>query len=203
MFIFISFQGSAGILNNQLNVPYGVSFDLSSRALYIADYVNQRIMCYAYGASSVTMVAGTGSGGNSFTQLDGPATVHFDSPTQSLIIVDVVYRRVVRWPLGATNWSLIAGDKTGVAGTNATQLNNPIGITMDPMGNFYVADYANTRIQLFLAGQFEGITIAGRTGVPGSNASLLMYPYSMKLDNQLNLYVADSGNHRIQRFLRY
>jgi len=74
---------------------------------------------------------------------------------------------------------------------------------MDPMGNFYVADYANTRIQLFLAGQFEGITIAGRTGVPGSNASLLMYPYSMKLDNQLNLYVADSGNHRIQRFLRY
>jgi hypothetical protein len=49
-------------------------------------------------------------------------------------------------------------------------------------------------------GQSDGITIAG---VSGSNSTMLNSPFSIALDNQLNLYVADTNNQRIQKFLRY
>jgi len=39
--------------------------------------------------------------------------------------------------------------------------------------------------------------------VEGVNATLLNYPASVKLDNQLNLYVSDRYNHRTQKFMRY
>jgi DNA-binding beta-propeller fold protein YncE len=71
------------------------------------------------------------------------------------------------------------------------------------MGNLYVADTGNNRIQLFLAGQTVATTIAGITGSPGSSSVQLNSPYSVRLDNQLNLYVADLTNNRIQKFLRY
>ena len=71
------------------------------------------------------------------------------------------------------------------------------------MGNVYVADMSNHRMQLFVVGQSDGITIAGVTGISGANSTLLYRPYSVALDNQLNLYVSDTSNHRIQRFSRY
>ena len=74
---------------------------------------------------------------------------------------------------------------------------------MDPMGKIYVADSANQRIQLFLAGQSTGITIAGISGVIGNSSTLLNYPFWPLLDNQLNLYVSDYLNFRVQKFNRY
>ena len=71
------------------------------------------------------------------------------------------------------------------------------------MGNMYVADTSNNRIQIFSLGQVEGRTIAGITSIAGSNSTLLKGPYGITLDNQLNLYVADSLGNRVQKFLRY
>lgn len=71
------------------------------------------------------------------------------------------------------------------------------------MGNIYVADRHNHRIQFFLLNQVNGMTIAGKTGINGNNSTLLNEPLDVALDNQLNLYVADWLNHRIQKFLRY
>jgi hypothetical protein len=76
-------------------------------------------------------------------------------------------------------------------------------LTLDPMGNLYVADRDNYRIQFFFAGQSNGITIAGMTEISGNSSTLLNSPKSIALDNQLNLYVSDSNNHRIQMFQRY
>ena len=76
-------------------------------------------------------------------------------------------------------------------------------VTLDSMGNIYVADRDNHRIQLFLAGQSNGTTIAGVTGRPGSNSTSLYKPYSVALDTQLNLYVADTYNDRVQKFIHY
>jgi len=71
------------------------------------------------------------------------------------------------------------------------------------MGNIYVADRDNRRIQFFSIGQSNGMTIAGITGITGANASLLSSIASVVLDTQLNLYVSDSGNHRIQKLMRF
>jgi DNA-binding beta-propeller fold protein YncE len=71
------------------------------------------------------------------------------------------------------------------------------------MGNVYVADTMNHRIQFISSGQLDGVTIAGMTASSGNSSTLLNSPYSLALDNQLNLYVSDSNNHRIQKFFHY
>ena len=82
-------------------------------------------------------------------------------------------------------------------------LNNPTDVTLDYMGNVYVTDNGNDRIQFFLSGQFTGTTIAGILGVAASTTNALSSPQSVTLDSNLNLYVADTGNNRIQQFQRY
>lgn len=158
-------------------------------------------MSIVSGASSYAVAGGAGAGTGP-TQLSSPRGIYFDSSSASLIIANYGAHNIVRWVLGATSWTLIAGT-TGSAGRLSTQLNGPRSVTMDSMGNIYVADTNNHRIQLFMDGQSGGITIVGITGTTGSSFTLLAYPSSVVLDSQRNLYVADTNNHRIQKFLRY
>jgi DNA-binding beta-propeller fold protein YncE len=186
-----------------LNNPYGIALDSNTGTIYIADNMNQRVMSYASGASSGTVVAGGNGNGISPSQLSLPFGIYFDSFSNSLTIVNSDQNTVVRWVLGASNWTLLAGNINGTAGNTSTFLNGPRGVTLDPMGNLYVADALNHRIQLFMSGQTDGITIMGTTGVMGSNATLFNRPYSVAFDGQLNIYVADAHNYRIQKFVRY
>lgn len=160
-------------------------------------------MCYLSGASSGVVFSGLSGAGTGVTQLLGPYRIYFDSLSSSIIIANMLANNIVQVTENATSWTLLAGNFDGSLGNNSTSLYRPADVTFDPMGNMYVADRNNHRIQLFLNGQTEGITIAGITGVSGSNATLLNEPRSVKLDSQLNLYVTDSLNHRIQKFLRY
>ena len=160
-------------------------------------------MSYASGASSGTVVAGGNGAGANNTQLNAPTGLYFESSTNSLLIANFGAHNIVRWVLGASSWTLVVGSINGVNGSSSTLLTYPTGVTLDSMGNLYVTDYGNHRIQLFLAGQTNGSTIAGVTGTLGAASNQLYYPYSVVLDNQLNLYVADSYNHRIQNFQRY
>jgi hypothetical protein len=159
-------------------------------------------MAYLSGASNGTVVAGGNGYGINSTNLYRPAGLYFDSYSNSFIIASSNAHIVVRWELGASNWTLLAGSP-GTAGNNTALLRYPIDVTLDPMGNIYVADRNNHRIQFFMNGQTEGITIAGITNYMGNDTTLLNTPYAVRLDNQLNLYVADTNNHRIQQFLRY
>ena len=137
------------------------------------------------------------------TQLFNPVGLYFDSSTNSLVIANSGDNTIVRWVIGASSWTLVAGDIYGLSGSTSTLLNCPFDVTLDPMGNIYVADRYNHRIQFVLAGQTNGTTIAGVTGVSGSTSTLLNNPLSLALDSQLNLYVADSYNYRVQKFPRY
>ncbi|CAF1096715.1 unnamed protein product [Rotaria sordida] len=196
------FSGTAGSLNNQLNLPYGFARDLSSGTRYIADYSNHRIMSYLPGSTNGTVIAGGNGSGTSSTQLMNPIGLCFDSSSNSLLIANYGAHNIVRWVLGATSWTLVAGI-TGSAGSTSTQLNSPMDVTLDSMGNIYVADSSNHRIQFFLAGQSNGTTIAGITAVGGSTSTQLNSPSSVIVDTQFNLYVSDFANHRVQKFLFY
>ena len=92
---------------------------------------------------------------------------------------------------------------SGFPGNTASEFQDTADVTLDPMDNIYVSDYNNHRIQFFLRDQSIGKTIVGITSISGNNSTLLNLPISLKLDNQLNLYVVDCGNNRIQKFLRY
>lgn len=201
--ILYLFTGGFGSGNDQLYNPTGIARDSSTGTLYIADQANNRIMQYLAGASSGTVVAGGYGQGTNSSQLNLPAGVYFDSTSNSLIIANTGANNIVRWVLGANSWTLLIGDANGSAGTSSTLLNNPMDVVLDSMGNIYVADTYNERIQFFIAGQSNGTTIAGTTSSSGNTANLLSGPYSITLDSQLNIYVADHSNYRVQQFLRY
>ena len=195
--------GTAGSANNELDAPYGITRDPMSKALYIVDRFNYRVMRYSYNASYGTVVAGGNGQGTSNTQLYSPTGIYLDVLSNSLLIATYLGNNVVRWTLGASNWEIVAGHYDGTIGNSSAGLNSPIDVMLDPMGNCYVADYFNDRIQFFPVGERNGTTIAGVTSVPGTDATSLDRPGSVILDNQLNLYVADRFNHRVQKFMRY
>ena len=200
--IFIVYVG-AGSLLNQLSNPYGLARDPSTEEIYIADFGNHRIMRYSPNNLWGTLIAGGNGNGKNDSQLSLPNAIYFDAFSNSLLIVNTGAHNVVRWTIGANNWTLVAGSFNGTVGSSSTLLRSPTDVMLDPMGNMYVADRSNHRIQFFPVGESNGTTIAGRTSVTGMNSTLFYSPSSIALDNQLNLYVTDRYNHRIQKFLRY
>jgi len=183
-----------------LNQPYGIAYDSNSQRIFVADTNNHRVVSYKLGSLVGTVVVGNNSYGLHRSSLYLPCGLHFDSPSNSLIIANYGAHNIVRWTLGQSTWDLIAGNINGSLGNSSMELKNPRDVVLDSMGNVYVADTGNHRVQFYFAGQSNGTTIAG-TGISGTNATSLNSPWSLALDSQLNLYVADTNNHRIQKFL--
>jgi trimeric autotransporter adhesin len=117
----------------------------------------------------------------------------------------------------------VAGSATGNAGDSgdggpaaSALLNLPSGVAVDKAGDLFIADTTNSRVQEVPAtsGTQYGIamtagdmyTIAGSAtgaygtsgdGGPGTSA-LLSNPFGVSVDAAGNVYVADSGNNRVQ-----
>jgi sugar lactone lactonase YvrE len=116
---------------------------------------------------------------------------------------------VVRKVNTAGHITTIAGTGTqgfsGDAGpaTSAT-LDSPQGLALDTANNLYIADTHNHRIRRIDAATGIITTIAGTTpGFSGDNAlatsAQLNLPTALALDTANNLYLADTGNHRIRK----
>jgi uncharacterized protein (TIGR03437 family) len=96
-------------------------------------------------------------------------------------------------------------------GIGAKGLNAPMGLAVDPTnGNLYVADVGDNRVVRFLApfdnpGRIEPDGVYGqpnftsRTATSTSNSSMNQ-PRGIAFDSAGNLWVADTGNHRVLRF---
>ncbi len=88
---------------------------------------------------------------------------------------------------------IVAGN--GTAGSASNMINNPEGIFVDINFDLYVADYNNSRIQLFKSGQLNATTVAGNES---SNSTItLLHPSGIVLDADGYLFIVDSGNNRI------
>jgi hypothetical protein len=197
------FVGTAGTALNQLNLPHGISRDASTGTLYIGEYGNNRVMKYLSGATSGTIIAGNNGAGTGSTQLNGPIGIWFDPISNSVLIANNNANNVLRWVVGASNWTLFDGSINGTAGSTAGLLCNPTYVKMDSMSNVYVGDRCNQRVLYYAAGQTSSTVIAGSTGVSGNTSILLNLPSAVVTDSQFNIYVADNTNNRIQRYLHY
>jgi hypothetical protein len=109
----------------------------------------------------------------------------------------------VIWELleNAENATIIAGTY-GSPGSSSNQLSNPNDVYADGNGNVYVCDSYNHRIQKFINGSTNGITIAGITGSAGSQLNQFNTPRYFTFDStDTYMYVADYQNHRIMQYL--
>jgi sugar lactone lactonase YvrE len=78
-----------------------------------------------------------------------------------LYIADSNNNRVQMLLMGNTAATTIAGNPSGIYGSNASLLHYPNGIAVDSNGNVYIVDTTNTRIQLWTVNTSSGITLAG------------------------------------------
>ncbi|CAF4176203.1 unnamed protein product, partial [Adineta steineri] len=69
----------------------------------------------------------------------------------------------------------------------------------DHLGQIYVADCGNNRVVRWCEGDEEGEAVVGGNG-EGNQSNQLYSPTGLSFDNEENLYVADQGNRRIQKY---
>lgn len=95
---------------------------------------------------------------------------------------------------------------TGAAGKGPGQFSFPRAVAVDGQGRVYVADSGNNRVQVFNAdGSFVrqfGSTckLDTREGCQGDGRGQFNEPWGIAVDGDGNVYVADTWNHRVQKF---
>lgn len=187
----------------QLNYPQDAYVDRNGD-LYVTDFFNYRIQKFINGSINGTTIAGiTGTAGSSTTQLNGIRFMAFDPTDTFMFVADGSNHRIIRFLTNSTSNTsgvVVAG---GVGASNSvTGLNYPWGIHYLPSvsNDLFITNYNGHNVIRWTPGASSGTLVAGVPGTGGQNPVLLNGPMGVRIDNYLNVYVADSGNHRIQMF---
>jgi uncharacterized protein (TIGR03663 family) len=157
----------------------------------------ETLEAYAQGHEEIRAVAALGNAGTGEGQMSSPRAVAVgpdgllyvaDSGNNRVQVLDEAGNFVRAW---------------GSAGSGPGQFQEPWGIAVSGDGRVYVADTWNHRVQVFDSqgnylfgwGQFAD-TQGQADGQPGA----FWGPRDLALDADGNVYVADTGNKRIQEF---
>ncbi|CAF3738400.1 unnamed protein product, partial [Rotaria sp. Silwood1] len=188
--IIIAGGNGPGNLSNQLSLPSSIYVDDDNQSIYIADWLNDRIVEWKYGAKNGEVVAGGKGRGNGTDQLNGPIDVIVDKKNDSLIICDQDNRRVVQW--------------SRQDGTNGQTIISNIyceGLTMDNNGSLYVSDRENNQVRRWEIGDTNGTIVAGGNG-KGNHLNQLNHPTYIFVDQDHSVYVSDLINHRVMKWMK-
>jgi streptogramin lyase len=203
---FLLKWGTSGTGAGELDAPMGMAVDASGN-VYVADSVNDRIQKFDSGG---TFIAQWGTHGTGDGELFSPYDVAIDA-WGNVYVADAVNHRIQKFDGNGTFLT-----KWGENGTGEGQLAIPNAVAVDASGNVYVSDRDNYRIQKFDGnGTFQmtwgwGVddgtsalqqcTSGCQQGIAGSGDGQLQPPVGVAVDVEGMVYVADSYNHRIQKF---
>lgn len=211
-------RGSNGDGSNgrglMLDTPFKVTADEASGNVFFTEIGANLIRCIDISGRIIT-VAGGGdllpdvgiTLRGAYVRLMEPAGLSFDSAKQ-LYVAERGGHRILRL---SQEWgvTVVAGSGSpGFAGDDAQALDaefdQPSDVFVDDRDNLYIADTGNHRIRRIGADGTVS-TVAG-TGVPGdagdggvATEAQLNRPTGVAIDAFGNLYIADSGNHRIRQ----
>ncbi len=198
-------------LETALNAPAAVALDPAGD-LYLSEA--HRVRCVPATTAIAYTVAGTGSfgyagDGGSAAQavLNGPTGLAWNSG--AIWISDTSNNRIRVAASGGAISTLAGIGTPAFAGdglpASSAGLNSPAGLAFDPSGNLYVADSQNNRVrQITPTGTIA--TYAGDGSVIGfggeddpATSIPLDAPQSVAADGYGNVYLADTGHHRVIR----
>jgi hypothetical protein len=197
--------------------PGDVAVDPAGRFFLISDPLNLRVWKVETAGGTISTLAGggepadgIGDGGPATSAKLTPQGVSIE-PSGNILIADGTNHRIRRVDASGNIRTIAgsgpAGGSGGFAGDNgpATQalLNGPIKAVADAAGNIYISDSLNGRIRK--VDPSGTITTYGGLGsgetltddVVATETS--MYPAKIDLDPSGNLFLADSGFHRVRR----
>ncbi|CAM4747821.1 unnamed protein product [Rotaria magnacalcarata] len=175
---------------------WGLAMD-KQRYIYVSHYGINEVRRYQLGEQIGTLVAGGNGAGDGLNQLNVPTYLFVDRQ-QNVYVSDKWNHRVIKWEKGAKEGIVVAGGQG--QGNALTQLYHPTGLFVDTLGTLYVADSRNHRIMRWTQGDNkQGTVVVGGNG-QGAGANQFNYPTGLSFDRHGNLYVAEYGNNRVQRF---
>jgi sugar lactone lactonase YvrE len=194
--------------------PVGLALDNKDN-LYICDRNTHRVFKLDNKTGALTIVAGNRQFGYRYddvkateASLSTPVGIAIDKEGH-ILIVEQSSRRIRRVHSQTGIITTIAGSgKTGFSGDGgaATEaaFDVPFDIAVDRKGNLYIADTGNNRIRKVdrKTGIISTVAGNGKSGFSGDEgpavSASLSSPFSITLDQNGSLYIADTGNHRVR-----
>ncbi|CAF3787887.1 unnamed protein product [Adineta steineri] len=187
---------------------WGLNSNSSVPAMYVCSQctgvfvdINNMLYCSIYNSHKVisqslsirlpvwNTAAGTGTGGATSLTLNGPRGIFVDN-NLNLYVADGNNNRIQKFLSGQLNGTTIP--------TGTITLNIPTAVVLDADGYLFIVDCNNHR--LIGSGSYGFRCIAACSG-QGSLSNQLYYPVMLSFDSYGNIFVTDSDNNRIQKFL--
>ncbi len=166
--------------------------------------------------ASYVVISKWGSYGMANGQFDASFSAIVDS-SGNVFVADTINNRIQKFqlsnpcPTGTTQ--VVSGvcfvTTWGSLGTANGQFSYPYGIAVDSSGNVFVADGNNERIQKFQLSNpcptgttqvVSGVCFVTKWGSQGTADGQFEIPWGIAVDSSNNVFVADTANHRIQKF---
>jgi streptogramin lyase len=197
---FVSELGEAwnnGSGNDQFDGPRSIAFD-SSNNIYIGDVDNHRVQIFESDGTYLTTLGETGVPGSDNYHFDSIRHIAIDD-SDYLYVGDAGNFRVQIYDVSAVPVVAHVGTlgETGVSGSDNTHFAWPMGVAIDS-AKIYVADNFNHRVQVFdRSTHIYQFTVAG---TQGSGSNELSNPCDVAVDTAGYIFVADTGNSRVQQF---
>ena len=178
---YISQFGSFGSGPGELNTPWGIGLDKEGN-VFVADWRNDRIQSFTSDGEWLQSIGQPGTGGDASIAREHGGI------------------RLVSQPVGL--------------------FNRPTGVCVDKDGDVYVADWLNNRVQVLtpegrFITEFTGDAALSKLGVQKIESNpdmirqrngvrdftpekVLWAPVAVKVDDEGNVYIADTTRHRFQ-----
>jgi DNA-binding beta-propeller fold protein YncE/glucose/arabinose dehydrogenase/plastocyanin len=187
------FREGGGSPEAKLKGPEGIAVDQEGK-IYVADTANNRIEVFS---SNTTLISKWGEHGAASGSFNSPTGIAIDPSSGNVYVADTANNRIQVFSSNGTfisKWGEFGGSING-------SFSHPQGIAIDPSSsNVYVADTANNRIQVFSSNGTFISKFPRQWGEYGPRNGTLTSPEGIAIDQEGNVYVADTANNRIQVF---
>ncbi|HNJ39145.1 MAG TPA: HYR domain-containing protein [Acidobacteriota bacterium] len=184
--------GTVGSSSNQFRSPEAITANADGSRIYVADTGNNRIQFTTDSGATWQTFATLGSASN---QVRAPQGLALDL-NGNLYVADTGNNRLMRFDGGLPGPAVIFA----TAGSTLGKVSTPRGLAVDASRTLYVADFGNNRIQKFTTADVTPTPGLVATTGSSQNPGQVRSPEGVGVDDEGNLYVADTGNNRVIEF---